>query len=227
MYSIIHQQVSDMASNAKLKPDDFLLGIQSVQKQVYDEQAAGRLTKDDADDTLKWIDSYTRQKISAATNTAGMEMHNASKMFSDLPPEYRDVAIRNLFYATRDENGHDQKLTQQQYQARAAVIKDQINVQRRQAAQSTLKAVTMSDDEILKTSGYTMNDVEQTSKETGASPQDVIKQLRIKRVNAERMSGRTVKSIKGAPEPADESDSAPAQASAPEEEDNLANEMNQ
>lgn len=223
----IHDQVSDLNSRAKLAPDDYLMGVQGIQKQVYDAMVNGTLTKDDGSDTLKWIDSYTHTKMSSATNTAGMEMHNAQKMFSDLSPEYRDVAVRNLFYATRDQNGHDQKLTQQQYQARAAIVKDQVNNQRRQNALSTLKTVSMSDDDIVKAAGFTMKDVEQTSQESGASQQDVIKSLRIRAITAERMKGRAVKSIKASADDSSDAVTAPEKDYVPSDQGGLESEMNQ
>lgn len=178
----IINKVYDLNSNASASADDYLNGVQNLHSQVLQAQAAGQLTGRDASKVTNQINDLTSKKLADATNTAGMEFYDANQKFNALPPEYRGQATRALFYA-----GQNQNWTPAQYTNNAGQIIDQINQQRRGAAQKTLSSVSQDDASFLKTIPNTSpENIQLTAKQYGISTQQVVLQLRAKAADAAR-----------------------------------------
>jgi hypothetical protein len=165
--------VYDLNASASMNPDDYLVGVKNIQDQVMQMQANNELTAQDAQKLNKEIGGLTSAKLASATNTAGNEFYDANQKFNTLPPEYRGQATRALFYASHGQNMTDAQLSNQANQ-----IIDQVNKQRRGAAQSTLQNLQGSDTAFLQGLGYTPDQLAYTAQKHGMSQQQVIQMLR-------------------------------------------------
>lgn len=184
----------DLNSNANSSADDYLNGVKALHQHILDGQAAGNITPRDASKVTREVNDLTGKKLADSTNTAGMEFYDANQKFTALPPEYRGQATRALFYA-----GSGQNWTPQQYSNQADQVIQQINTQRRVAAQRALNnAIPQSDSEFLKTvPNASPESIAATAKQYGISEQQVIMQLRAKAGAAARGKKNAVKAIKG------------------------------
>jgi len=182
----------DLNANASTSADDYLKGVQNLHTEILQAQAEGSLTGRDAMKVTRQINDLTGKKLADATNTAGMEFYDANQKFNDLPPEYRGQATRALFYA-----GQGQNWTPDQYKNQATQIIQQINTQRRQAAQKTLNnIIPQQDSEFLKTiPNATPEAIQATATKYGISTQQVILQLRANAVAAARAKQSSLKKV--------------------------------
>lgn len=213
MKSIV-DRVNDLNANSKLDSDGYLKGVRDMHNQILQESAQGNLTQNDAQKLSKQVDGLMKTRTESATNQAGMEMYAATKQFDALPLEYRAQATRSLFYNMVDNNLNPSKDKAQLSNAATQIIQ-QVNNQRRQNAQQTINGV-VNDSDFVKSSGYTMDDVNETAKNRGISADEVILRMRANVGTKARAKQTAVKSIKGGgSESSDEGSAAPARETPP------------
>ena len=190
--SAIITQAYDLNANASTDADGYLTGVRNIQQQILEAQASGKLTAADARKTQQQVSNLTNAKLSSATNTAGLEFYDANQTFNSLPPESRGQATRALFYAGQGKNW-----TPDQYKQQANQIVDQINTQRRQAAQDTVNnLLPVNDSDFLKSiPNASPASIAATAKQYGISEAEVIQQLRIKEAARIRTQKEGVKRV--------------------------------
>lgn len=225
MASIINKAY-DLNASAAMDADGYLVGVRNIQHEVLTAQADGQLTAPDAKKLSSQLTNLTNAKLSAATQTAGMEFYDANQVFNSLPPESRGQATRALFYA-----GYGQKWTPAQYKTQANTIVDQINTSRRQQANDMVNSLLPSNDaEFLKTvPNASASSIAATAKKYGITEQEVIQQLRINQVNKLRAAKQGVKRSAAGAENGEEPDSGGIRLKgpAPEEDEGIGNDDNE
>lgn len=175
--SDITTRIYDLNAQEGIKPKDYLLGVQSLQQEIADRQAKGELHGQDAQKLNNEMKTLTSAKIADATKQVGYGFSQANKMFNTtLPPEYRGEATRQLFYATQGQN-----LSPAQVNVQAQNVVDAINQKRRGNAQANVQAAILSNDDVVKQAGYTMDDVIETANKHNTTPGAVIAGIRKKR----------------------------------------------
>lgn len=175
MAEIVNQMYDLNAAQAT--PQDYLRGVNQVRTSILDKQANGELTAQDVQTLNNRLSSLTSSKTAEATQMAGLGFHGANKVFESLPLQYRGDATRQLFYATDGKKN----LSDDQYKTLATGIADKINTQRRAQTLDSVKSVTISDDDLLKSAGYSIDDVNETARVHNMTPEQVIQKLRAKR----------------------------------------------
>lgn len=176
----IINQIYDLNATSTTNGDDYLRGVRNVQNQILDMQSTGKLTGPDAVKLNKQLTTLTSNKLASATQQVGNEFYSANQKFTQLPPEFRGEATRQLFYASDGKN-----FTPQQFDTAALSIIDNVNKQRRDHAQQVISATSKNDTDMLKELGYSSADVTATAKQHHVSEEEVIRQLRLKRLNRE------------------------------------------
>lgn len=193
MASLVNQ-IYDLNANASTNGEDYLRGVRNVQEQILDMQAEGKLTAPDAGKMQNQVRTLTSAKLASATQSVGLQFYDANQKFNILPPEFRGDATRQLFYASDGKN-----FSPQQFVATAQGIIDGINQKRRAAAQDAIKQVSQTDAQMLQELKATPADIEETAKKYHISTDEVIRQLRQKRLNkgAPARAGRQTRSTGG------------------------------
>jgi hypothetical protein len=186
-------RVYDLNATADLNPKDYLTGINNVRQEIMARRSAGELSADDEKRLNNQIKTLTSAKVSEATQEVAYSFNDARKVIDNgLPPELRGQAIRQLFYEAQKleamaEDPDAEPLTKQQYKQKALQIVDDYKTRRRESALDTIKQTAMrppqeqqeTTEQLLERTGYTMDDVTQTAKETGMTEQQVINWLRL------------------------------------------------
>ena len=180
----IINQVYDLNATSQTNAGDYLHGVQNIQHQILEMQAAGKLTAQDATKLSHQLTTLTNKRVSDATQQVGNVFYEANQKFNALPPQYRGEATRQLFYATDGQN-----LSKQQLNTTALGILDTIQTQRRKEALQTATDAARSDSLFLKTTPYSAADVSETARKYGITEQQVIQQMRAKRA-AKHMVGK-------------------------------------
>lgn len=178
----IVQNIYDLNSNQSMNNSDYLKGVQGIHEMILEKQAQGLLNPQDVIKMNNELRTMTSKRVSDATRSFGNDMSEATDKFNTLPPEYRGEAMRQLFYAT---SGKQDSMTDEQFQAmakqRAAYIADQISMKRHSAAQAVVNSVNSvkgEDVDLLRSKGYTMDDLQETAQKYHMTPQQVIQRLR-------------------------------------------------
>jgi len=140
-----------------------------------DRQAKGKINPQDAQKLNGQLRTLSGQKTASATQNVGLGFSDSSKKFEQLPPQYRGKATRELFYETQGQD-----LTPEQIEIKANGIVDKIKGGIRNDTVQRLNKLSSPDEDFLKTKGYTMQDVKETSDKYGLSEQEVIQRMKAK-----------------------------------------------
>lgn len=193
----IIKRTYDLNENTSLKQQDYLKGVNELQDEILQSQDAGKLTGQDATKLNKQLSELTQKRVADATKAVGNRFGEVNKKFDVLPPQFRGDATRQLFYGSTGQN-----LTPQQLSNQADTIIDGINKQRRQQALGVV-ARTTNDDVFLQATGYTRDQVNETAKNRGIAPAQVIQALRDKYT---AKNARPSKLLRAAPRNDDEAE---------------------
>lgn len=137
--SDILQQVYDLNENAQ-DDTEYLQGIKNVRENILNLQQQGLISSKDANSLNKQMDTATRKKIAEATNNWASGLGEARKYIENtLPPELRAEAVRNVFYATNEQNTDDmdKKQIKELYYNTAVNVVSELQQNNRQKALST------------------------------------------------------------------------------------------
>lgn len=175
-------QMYDLNAQSNMSNGEYLKGVQGIQNIILQKQAEGKLNQQDVIKMNDELRTMTSKRVADATKSFGNDMSDATDQFQALPAEYRGQATRQLFYATA---GQRDKMTEDQYiqlsKTRAAYIVDQINVKRAADAQmvvNSVNAMQPQDVDLLRSKGYTLDDLSETAKKYKLTPQQVLQKLR-------------------------------------------------
>lgn len=178
----IVQQMYDLNANQTSNSSDYLKGVQGIQNTILEKQSQGLLNGQDVIKMNNELRTQTSKRVADATRSFGNDMSDATDQFNALPPEYRGEATRQLFYAT---SGKQDSMTDAQYQAlakqSATQIVQKINDQRRASANAAVNSVNNlqpGDMDLLRSKGYTLDDLQETAKLHKMTPQQVLQKMR-------------------------------------------------
>lgn len=178
-------QMYDLNTLAEVSPKEYLRGVQNLRSQIMEKRADGTLSRDDEEKLNNQIKTLMSSKVSDATNSIAYSFGEGRKVIeASVPPEARGEAIRQLFYSTENLGISNLPPAERKvaYKKAALEVSDTLNASRRDKALGTLKKVTapVDVDALLKSKGYTMQDVQETADKYGITPEQVIEKLRAK-----------------------------------------------
>lgn len=182
----------DLNANSTGNNSDYLKGVENIQAGILKAQNDGKLSVIDASKLNNQLRTLTSARVSSATQSVGNTFYDANQTFNVLPPEQRGAATRQLFDWQYNAQQNGPPPSKQQMAAQAHVITDNINTQRRAAAQATIAKTSgltvgggftsgaLSDDDlqVLKDNGFTQDDAKETAQRYGLNPGDVVNRLR-------------------------------------------------
>lgn len=168
---------------------EYLNGIRALRSEITEAVNNGDISYKDGVSLNNQLNQATRKRVSQETNFISYQFGKSVDMFKEqLPPEYRNDAIRELFYATQDiDDNLSDKEKQRIYKERAVAVVDKIRNDNRQQAQKVLEDTQVkAADDIVKTLAanrgvdeVTINkDIDETARKYGISREDVINKLK-------------------------------------------------
>lgn len=175
-------QMYDLNAISDTSSEDYLNGVNNVRAEILRRQDEGKLNPTDAQKLQNQLRTLTSAKMADATQRVGYSFYDAKKIFDNqLPPEYRGQAIRQLFYQTTGQ----EKLSKQQYQAKAKEIVDDMKKSIREETEKRVRQLTMTPEDFLMTTVnpetgklFTMDDVRETAIKHNMTEQDVVNWIR-------------------------------------------------
>ena len=133
------EQVYDLNANADSSSRDYLIGVNNLKRDILKAHAAGDISVSDKNSLVKRVTELTSNKSAEATKKVSYRFGEARKVINtNLPPELRGEAIRELFYATLDDKELEGEELKAFYRTTALEISDRFNKDRRDR---TLQAV--------------------------------------------------------------------------------------
>lgn len=103
--SDVLQRVYDLNESTN-SSEEYLLGVRDIRNEILERYSQGLLTTQDVNKLNNSIGTATRKRIAQETDSVSMKFGMAGDYLKNtLPPQYRNEAIRQLFYETYgDEN---------------------------------------------------------------------------------------------------------------------------
>ena len=119
---------------------EYLNGIRNLRESIQEALNDGSIETKDAIALNNQLEQATRKRVAQETNSLSYQFGESVDYFKkQLPPEFQNDAIRNLFYATQDidENLPDKEI-QKIYQQKAVEVVDALKANNRNAAEKIL-----------------------------------------------------------------------------------------
>ena len=168
---------------------EYLNGIRALRSEITEAVNNGDISYKDGVSLNNQLNQATRKRVSQETNFISYQFGKSVDMFKEqLPPEYRNDAIRELFYATQDiDDNLSEKEKQRVYNEKAVAVVDKIKSDNRLAAQKVLEdtQVKAADDFVQTLAAKrgvdtaTLNkDIDVTAAKYGITRAEVINKLR-------------------------------------------------
>lgn len=131
-------QMYGLNSIADMEPEKYLVGIRNIKMRIMDLRAEGRLSADDESTLNNQLKTLTSSKVANTTQNIAYQFGDGVDVFNEnLPPEYMNQAIRQLFYDTQGQ----EELTDDEYKQKARDIVDKINQARRKKATTKISNI--------------------------------------------------------------------------------------
>lgn len=168
---------------------EYLNGIRALRLEITEAVNNGDISYKDGVSLNNQLNQATRKRVSQETNFISYQFGKSVDMFKEqLPPEYRNDAIRELFYATQDiDDNLSDKEKQRIYNEKAVAVVDKIKADNRIAAQKVLEdtQIKAADDFVQTLAAKrgvdtaTLNkDIDVTAAKYGITRAEVINKLR-------------------------------------------------
>lgn len=123
--------------------EEYLNGIRDIRAAIVELHDNGEISTKDANAINNQLNNATRKRISQETNAVSYQYGKSVDFFKEnLPPEFQNDAIRDLFYATQDlddDLSDDDKAAV--YNKKAVEIVDNIREKHRLEAQKAIQGV--------------------------------------------------------------------------------------
>lgn len=119
---------------------EYLNGIRDLREQIQEAIDTGEITQKDGITLNNQLNQATRKRISQETNAVSYQYGKSIDYFREqLPPEFQNDAVRNLFYATQDiDDSLPDKEKQKIYRQKAVEVVDAMKAENRSAAEKIL-----------------------------------------------------------------------------------------
>ena len=119
---------------------EYLNGIRDLREQIQEAIDTGEITQKDGITLNNQLNQATRKRISQETNAVSYQYGKSIDYFREqLPPEFQNDAVRNLFYATQDiDDSLPDKEKQKIYRQKAVEVVDAMKAENRNAAEKIL-----------------------------------------------------------------------------------------
>jgi len=103
-------QLYDLNTIADFSSEDYLTGIQNIRRAILQKRANGKLGREDEQKLNNQIKTLTSAKVADATNIIAFSFGAANDLIEEqLPPEFRGIATRQLFYRTEGQDDSSSK----------------------------------------------------------------------------------------------------------------------
>lgn len=167
---------------------EYLNGIRSLRSEITEAVNNGDISYKDGVSLNNQLNQATRKRVSQETNFISYQYGKAVDLFKDqLPPEYRNDAIRELFYQTQDiDDSLSDKEKQRIYNEKAVSVVDKIKSDNRLEAEKILaETQTEAAADVFSTLAQKLNlnesdlnrKVDNTAKKYGMTREQVLQQL--------------------------------------------------
>lgn len=129
---------------------EYLNGIRNLRDSIVEAVNNGDITYKDGIALNNQLNQATRKRVSQETNSISYQFGKANDLFKEqLPSEYQNDAVRELFYQTQDiDDNLPEKDKEKIYQQRALSVIDKIKNDNRLKAQDVLINATKEPVEI-------------------------------------------------------------------------------
>lgn len=182
-------RMHDLVQAADFSPGELLEGRQALQMDMLQLRADGKLSREDYKKLHNTFGTLLSSRTAEATKAVAFSFGRANDFIqsSGIPPQYHGTAIRDLFYATRDEKEMKKFIEkggtpQDYYMDKARRVVDAINQGRRYEAVRAVKAIDIpsnfDEGAFLDKHDISEDDLTATAKANGMTRVEVIKYLR-------------------------------------------------
>lgn len=168
---------------------EYLNGIRDLRSSITEAVNNGDISYKDGVTLNNQLNQATRKRVSQETNSVSYEFGQTVDFFKEqLPPEYQNDAIRELFYNTQDimEDTIPDQEKQKKYRERATAVVDKIKAENRLEAEKVLTETQVkAADDIVPTLAAKLNQSEEdlnrkidhTAQLHGMTREQVLQQL--------------------------------------------------
>jgi hypothetical protein len=183
------QRVYDLNESA-VDSTEYLKGMRSIRETIIEMHSLGDITTKDVVSLNNQIATATRARLAEATSDIGYEFGDAKKYFdTTLPPELRNEAIRDMFYATQGMNleGKSKKELKKIYQELSIQVSENIMKRNRIGVEKAYQDAVLNNNNTLieglaSKKGITVDElnkqIDLTAKNRGLTREQVINKLR-------------------------------------------------
>jgi hypothetical protein len=169
-------KVYDLNALGRTESSDFLDGVKGIQEEIIAKKESGELSAEDVRSLNNTLKTLLPNKMAEATQNIGRGYFSSAitEFKSQLPPEMRGEAIRELYYRYGNK-----KVDKAQLKTGAMEVIKDLQGQKRSKVLQTISTMTEnSDATFLSRHNITMQQVESTARLRGFTVEKVINDLR-------------------------------------------------